>query len=142
MRVLRVSIEAPITSFRHPHFLIGRQLTYDMPPPSTIYGHVMSAVGELWPPESIEFGYHFKFKAKARDLEHQHILSRKTGKTKVSYDIIVQPHQRDFLFDCSLTLYLKSERLEDLRKAFNMPVFCVNLGRSQDLASIRRVEEI
>jgi CRISPR-associated protein Cas5t len=142
MRVLRVSIEAPITSFRHPHFLIGRQLTYEMPPPSTIYGHVMSAVGELWPPKSIEFGYHFKFKAKARDLEHQHILSRKAGKTKVSYDITVQPHQRDFLFDCSLTLYLKSERLEELRNAFRQPVFCVNLGRSQDLASIRRVEEI
>ena len=50
MRVLRVLIEAPVTSFRYPHFLIGRQITYDMPPPSTIYGHVMSAVGRLLPP--------------------------------------------------------------------------------------------
>jgi len=142
MKVLRVTIGAPVTSFRHPHFLIGRQLTYDMPPPSTIYGHVMSASGELWAPDSLEFGYHFTFKSKARDLEHQHILSRNTGKTKVSYDITVQPHQRDFLFDCALTLYLKADRLDELLRAFRSPVFCVILGRSQDLASIRRVEEV
>ena len=35
--------------------------------------------------------------------------------------------QRDFLFDCVLTLYLKSSRLAELRDAFRTPVFCVNL---------------
>ena len=142
MKVLRVTIEAPVTSFRYPHFLIGRQISYEMPPPSTIYGHVMSAVGELWPPESLSFGYAFTFKSKARDLEHQHILTRNIGKTRVNYEITVQPHQRDFLFDCQLTLYLQSQRLEELRRAFLSPVFCVNLGRSQDLASIRRIEVV
>src|SRR5881409_2822900 len=142
MHVLRITIEAPVLSFRHPHFLIGRQLSFEMPPPSTIYGHVMSAVGDLWPPETFQFGYAFTFKSRARDLEHQHILSRNVGKTKISYDITVQPHQRDFLFDCQLILYLKSDLLQELRQAFLSPVFCMNLGRSQDLASIRRVEDM
>src|SRR5437773_790362 len=142
MRVLRVLIEAPVTSFRYPHFLIGRQITYDMPPPSTIYGHVMSAVGRLLPPESLEFGYHFTHKARASDLEHQHIWNRNRGKKSVNYDITVQPHHRDFLYDCRLVLYLKSDRIEELVHAFREPVFCVNLGRSQDLASIRSVEAI
>ena len=51
MRVAKVRILAPTASFRYPHFLVGKQITYSMPPPSTIYGHVASAVGQLPPPE-------------------------------------------------------------------------------------------
>jgi CRISPR-associated protein Cas5t len=149
MRVAKIVIEAPVTSFRYPHFLIARQISFDMPPPSTIYGHVASAVGDLIAPDSFRFGYHFEFQSRASDLEHQHIISRPAGlrptftleevKHPVSVDVVVQPHLRDFLFKPRLTLYLDPP---DLASAFRSPVFCVVLGRSQDLANVASVDEI
>lgn len=165
-RVAKVTIEAPVVSFRYPHFLIGRQPSFDMPPPSTIFGHVASALGE-WPSGPIEFAYAFHSRGRAQDLEHQHIVSRTSGKLpgdvvdplwrlpqpapgkkltkkqmaprllEKTTDAVVQPHQRDFLFDVRLELYLSPPELAD---AFRSPVFTVVLGRSQDLASIQRVE--
>src|SRR2546425_5315575 len=75
MRVTRVVVEAPVTSFRHPFFVTGRQLTFDFPPPSTILGHCASALGK-WPdPATFFFGLHFTSRARAGDLEHQHITA-------------------------------------------------------------------
>lgn len=146
MRVAKVQIEAPIASFRYPHFLIGRQTGFDMPPPSTIYGHIASAMGEWFDPATVRFAYQFGFQSKGSDLEHQHIIIKggqafKWGKSKypVSTQAVVQPHLRDFLFGCRLTLYLYPPDLVD---AFRNPAFCVILGRSQDLASITSVEVI
>jgi len=140
MKVAKVQIEAPITSFRYPHFLIGRQAGFDMPPPSTIYGHIASAVGEWFDPKTVKFAYHFTFEAKGNDLEHQHIISLEKRKKKESIPILtVQPHLRDFLFGCRLTLYLDPP---ELAEAFRHPAFCVILGRSQDIASITSVEVI
>src|SRR6266849_4135298 len=74
MLVAKVCVHAPITSFRYPHFLVGRQVTFDMPPPSTIYGHLASALGG-WPdPGPLRFAYSFTFVSKGSDLEHQHII--------------------------------------------------------------------
>lgn len=135
-----------MASFRYPHFLIGRQITFDMPPPSTIYGHIASAVGEWIDPKPLKFAYHFTFSAKGSDLEHQHIISRGKGRFEVggkkyptATSGIIQPHYRDFLFDCRLTLYLSPASLAE---AFRNPCFCVNFGRSQDLARIVSVEEV
>lgn len=147
MRVLRVVVHAPICSFRMPHFLVGRQLTYDMPPPSTVYGHVASALGELPEPSSFRFGYHFTSMAKSDDLEHQHIVtaaSAATGKlpgtsTPKTTEGTVQPTRRQFLLDATLTIYLT--RI-DLAGAFRQPAFPVILGRSQDLADCTAVEEV
>lgn len=146
MKVAKVTIEAPTASFRYPHFLIGRQTSFEMPPPSTIYGHIASAVGEWFDPATVRFAYHFSFQSKASDLEHQHVITRggqafKMGNQKypISTQAVIQPHLRDFLFDCRLTLYLYPSDLADV---FRNPVFCVVLGRSQDLASIVSVEVI
>ncbi len=168
-QVAKVTIEAPVVSFRYPHFLIGRQPSFDVPPPSTIFGHVASALGE-WPRSPIRFAYAFHARGRARDLEHQQVISRtsgklpgdvvdplwrlpepKPGKKKLTKkeqtprllekttEAVVQPHLRDFLFDVRLELYLDPP---DLAVAFRSPVFTVVLGRSQDLACIRRVETI
>jgi CRISPR-associated protein Cas5t len=148
LEVVRVRIEAPATSFRYPHFLIGRQLTYDLPPPSTIYGHVASALGELPDRNSFRFGYHFQAAAKAADLEHQHVVTAagpKSGfdldghKHKTNIDANIQPHLREFVFRPVLTLYLDPP---ELGHALREPAFCVILGRSQDLACIVEVKEI
>jgi CRISPR-associated protein Cas5t len=153
MNVARVVIEAPVVSFRYPHFLIGRQPTFQMPPPSTIFGHIASALGEEPPRTELRVGCHFTFRAAARDYEHQQILAPGrpekvkgdaarllTGWMKMNplnLGGTIQPTVRDFLFDCRLTLYIDPPRYGE---AFQSPVFCVNLGRSQDLASIRRID--
>jgi len=146
LAVVRVEIEAPVTSFRYPHFLVGRQVTYDMPPPSTIYGHVGSALGELPDPAGFQFGYDFRFVSRSSDLEHQHIINASGAaftidgtKYRASVHATVQPHLRDFLFKPRLVLYVNRS---DWAGAFRAPVFCVILGRSQDLASVIRVDEI
>jgi len=141
-------------SFRYPHFLVGRQITYSMPPPSTIYGHISSALGELPDPAGMRFAYHFTFAGKGVDLEHQHIVStsapdklskeqsaklrRWRAEHRLSLGGTVQPVFREFLFRSELTLYLTPSSLAE---AFRAPVFPVVLGRSQDVACVVSVEE-
>lgn len=149
MRVARVLIHANVTSFRHPFFVTGRQPGFDFPPPSTVHGHCASALGR-WPdPATFHFGLHFTFKARASDLEHQHLTqalgprSRRMirtphGETRATTEASVQPVWRDLLFDCQLTLYLPV----DLATGFRSPVFPVVLGRSQDLAEVLAVDEV
>lgn len=149
MQIVRVTIRAEITSFRHPFFVTGRQPTSDMPPPSTIYGHCASALGD-WPNQSeFFFGIHFVYCSRGLDLEHQHIaeaLSPRTfthvptpkGNERATTSITVQPVSRDFLFGVTMTLYLSPE----IGHAFRRPVYPVVLGRSQDLAEIMSVEDI
>src|SRR5438093_4692725 len=111
MLVTRVEVEAPVTSFRYPHFLVGRQPTYEMPPLATLYGHLCSAVGEWVPAESLRIGLRFTYAEKADDLEHQTIISRATGKLPGTQEPkvtegSVTPTRREFLFDARLTLYV------------------------------------
>lgn len=149
MRVARVRVHAPVTSFRHPFFVTGAQPSFAMPPPSTVHGHCASALGD-WPdPATFSFGIHFTFASRTRDLEHQHIatalaprtpLRVKTaeGEARATTEINVQPVTREFLFDATMTLYLEPK----LADAFRSPVFPVVLGRSQDLAEVQAVDEV
>jgi len=141
MLVTRVEVEAPVCSFRYPHFLVGRQPTYEMPPLSTLYGHLCSAVGEWVPVEGLGFGLRFTYVAKADDLEHQTIMSRATGKLRGTElpkvtEGSVTPTRREFLFDARLTLYVCGDWIS----AFRCPRYAVVLGRSQDLATYARVD--
>lgn len=143
MRVARVTVHAPVTSFRHPFFVTGKQPTFDFPPPSTIHGHCASALG-TWPdPKTFFFGLHFKYRSRFVDLEHQHIVQRagpreRVGETPANLSGTIQPVGREALFDATLTLYLAPE----IGAAMRAPSFVVTLGRSQDLAEVSAVEEI
>lgn len=146
MKVAKVIVEAPVCSFRHPHFLVGQQPTYEMPPPSTVYGHVCSAAGKLLNPTSFRFAYTFEFAGRAWDLEYQHVVKPAGGKLKINDEVYpkttegdVQPHSREFLFGAKLTLYLEPADLVDY---FRRPQYVVILGRSQDLACIVEAREI
>lgn len=121
LRVIKVVIAGPVTSFRYPHFVQGVQPTYEMPPPSTIYGLICAVTGAFEPPDSIQFGVHFTYEAKFRDLEHIH-LSVPYGQAN--------PFQRELLFNPCLTLYLAPEQYA---QAFERPYYPLALGRSQDL---------
>lgn len=129
--VVRVEMAGLVTSFRYPHFAQGFQPTFEMPPPSTIYGHICSAVGNYLTSEALaalRFGYHFTHAGKFIDYqEHLH------------FDDPVQPFpfNRELLYHPVLTLYLTDL---SLYAAFRSPHFPVVLGRSQDLMTYRKVE--
>lgn len=136
LTVLKVVAEGAVTSFRYPHFIQGVHPTYDVPPPATIYGHVCSAVGEMLPPDTLQFAYHFATAAKFEDYEHLHFFG---GTAKMN------PFRRELLFNPKLTLYLRVMRpeiitLEELSEAFRSPRYAVVLGRSQDLMSYTEVQ--
>lgn len=144
MEVLKIVAEGLTTSFRYPHFVLGVQPTYEMPPPSTIYGHICSALGDLVDPRGIRFAYHFTHAGQVEDLEHVHVLSPSTGKLPGTdlpkvLEGNVNPFRRAILFRPRLVLYLNHPEWEP---AFRSPRYAVVLGRSQDLCTYTSVTRV
>ena len=144
MRVLKVTLEGVITSFRYPNFMLGVQPTYDMPPPATIYGHICSAVGDWVSPEGLQFAYHFTHAGKLLDLEHIHVLAPSSGKLPGAQlpkvlEGNINPFRRGLLFQPRLTLYINRPEWES---AFRSPHYPVVIGRSQDLCSYTDVRVV
>lgn len=130
LAALRVELAGDVTSFRYPHFTQGFQPTYYMPPPSTIYGMVCSALGRYLTDEErakLRFGYIFKHAGKFVDyMEHLHFGD----------PIQPFPFDRELLFQPRLILYLTGLSLE---AAFRAPRYMMVMGRSQDLMGIESV---
>jgi CRISPR-associated protein Cas5t len=126
--VVKVTLGGTVTSFRYPHFVQGVQPTYEMPPPSTIYGLICAVTGEFPSPEQFQFGVYFTYEAKFRDLEHIHL--------DIPYRQ-ANPFQRELLFNPRLTLYLAPEAYASY---FERPHYPLALGRSQDLMT--RLENV
>lgn len=148
-RVLRVEIEGTTTSFRYPHFLVGRQPSYRMPPPATIYGHIASTMGEFPDRTKLRFAYAFDAVGTGDDLEHTHLVEVGSRRFDKSVGFVknlegtVNPVRREVLLHPSLVLYIDApDELERLSKAFREPRYPVALGRSQDLAAYRSVHII
>lgn len=142
--VLKIVAEGLTTSFRYPHFVLGVQPSYEMPPPSTIYGHICSALGDLVDPREIRFAYHFTHAGQVEDLEHIHVLSPASGKlagTQIPKVLEgnVNPFRRALLFRPRLVLYLNHPEWEP---AFRSPRYAVVLGRSQDLFTYSSVSRV
>lgn len=147
MRALRVQAEGLTTSFRYPHFLVGRQPTFRLPPPATIYGHICSAVGDFIDPRGVQFGYVFRYAGIGDDLELQHIAVVGTGKPRPdghprNIEATPTPVPREVLLTPQLTLYVTADDplLDRLHLAFREPRYAVTLGRSQDLIAYRSVD--
>jgi CRISPR-associated protein Cas5t len=149
VRVLKVEAQGLTASFRYAHFLVGRQPTFRMPPPATIYGHVCSAVGEFIDRASLRFAYVFTYEGIGDDMEFMHMASVSRGKMPGAphlarnLDVTINPTAREVLLFPHLTLYLDADdAIERLYHAFRAPRYAVVLGRSQDLMSYRSVEII
>ena len=144
MEALKVELEGITTSFRYPHLIVGRQPSFPMPPPSTIYGHVASALGDYPDPASFKFAYTFTSKGNVDDFEHAYELKYQTKKGELTGKVALNfnPVTREVLFEPHLTIYLASNDLDTLQQAFLRPRFPVTLGRSQDLAAYKRVERL
>lgn len=144
MKVLKVVAEGITTSFRYPHFMQGIHMTYEMPPPATIYGHICSTIGEWVDPANIKFAVHFTFQGRFSDLEHTYILKPATGNLKdIKLPKVLEgemnPFTRSILFRPRLTLYLNRP---DWIEHFRSPRYPVCLGRSQDLFTYTLVKNI
>ncbi|RMH05453.1 MAG: CRISPR-associated protein Cas5 [Nitrospirae bacterium] len=144
MQVLKVVAEGVTTSFRYPHFMQHIHPTYELPPPTTIYGHICSALGDWFDPHGVRFSYHFVHSGRTKDVEHVILLRSGRGRLKGSHfpkvlEGRVNPFQRDLLFQPRLTLYVNRPEWVD---AFRSPRYAVVLGRSQDLFTYTNVEVI
>ena len=141
MKALHVSVDAPVASFRYPHFLVGRQVSYPAPPPTTVRGLLASALGLPACPPELAVAYRFTCLARADDLEHQHLLAPCGGRlpgTRLPKVVegAVNPVRREMLFECRLELLVAGGDLGGLAEALHAPAFAVSLGRSQDLAAV------
>ncbi len=127
--MIRVKIKSWTASFRYPTFQSGYQPTLPVPPLSTIQGILSAARGEIMSFSEIPFvGYIFKSEGIGVDLERIYAL----GKTET--DVI----RREVLFDNTLYLYLPDE----WEKYFRKPKFQLLLGRSSDIATVEKIDEI
>jgi CRISPR-associated protein Cas5t len=142
-------MDGTVTSFRYPHIHVGKQPTYPMPPPATIYGHVCSAFGDWKTHESARFAYSFFHDGTGDDLELLHMTSVGSGRMDKDWghirNIEVQTNvlPRQILLHPKLTLYLEAgSETEQWARAFRSPAYPVLLGRSQDLAAYASVELI
>lgn len=152
IKVLKIKMSAVTSSFRHPHVMVGKIPTFDMPPPATIFGHICGVAGEWLDPALIEFAYDFKYRAKCLDKELVHVVGisanskfeyeKKSYKKNIDGNTNVQ--EREFLFNPEMTLYIKTneEVQKKLYEKFSDIEYSYILGRSQDLATCHSVEII
>ncbi|MEV0971067.1 CRISPR-associated protein Cas5 [Microtetraspora glauca] len=131
---LRVTVTAPIVSFRNPLYA-GVQVALPCPPPATVGGMLAAAAGG-WHAVDVEtrFAMAFHARGKGVDLETYHPLDA-TGKKADP-----TPREREFLADVTLTAWF-IEDLDVWERRLRRPVWPLRLGRSQDLVGLmtRRV---
>lgn len=138
MKFYRIKISSWTASFRYPNILSGFQPTLDVPPLSTVLGFINACAGKYLDYTSRRIGYYFEYGAKEVDLETIYQIERSeknTPKNEVKSNII----RREFLYDCRLYLYLQDE---ELVRYLKRPYFPLLLGRSCDLATVDRIEEV
>jgi len=137
MKVYRIDISSWTASFRYPNIISGYQPTLPVPPVSTVLGIINACAGKYLRFKDIELGYYFDYQATATDLEtiYQVEANGKSVSNKMKTNVI----NRDFLFNCRLFIYFKTDMYVDY---FKKPHYSVLLGRSGDLASIDSISEL
>ena len=119
-------------------FIVGYHPTYPVPPVSTIYGLLSAVKGEAVSPLSLRIGYDFIADGKGSDLEKIYEYGGETKTTPVHFqqtNIIT----REFLYNCTLTLYIDDLMFEQYLRH---PCYPIVLGRQADLAYIRNISRV
>lgn len=138
LEVVKVILKGTITSFRYPHFVQGVQPTYEMPPPSTLYGYICACLGRFERPDMLSFGVHFTYEAKFIDLEQVQIDKFREG-SSLQREFTMNVFQRELLFNPTLTLYIAPSSYLD---SFRRPYYPIALGRSQDLMTCISAKQV
>lgn len=137
MEVYRIDISSWTSSFRYPNLISGFQPTLEVPPISTVLGLINAAAGQYLDHSEISIGYYFKFELKAIDLESIYQIESKDKKpTNSAKSNIIK---REFLYNNFLSIYLKEERLANY---FYNPNYQLVLGRSNDLATVEKINKV
>jgi len=142
MEVLKVTVSAPVVSFRRPldH---NFQRTLPLPPPTTLLGLAGAALGlsdrELWEAGSPTYSLKVAVLSwcepgKAKDMWT--VMKIKTGKIAER-----SPYFRELLFFHRLSLIYGGDIdiLRMLKTAFEDPVYPLSLGREDELIKIEEV---
>lgn len=132
MKVLRVHIKGWTGSYRFPPFVMA-QPTLPVPPPSTCYGIISAAVGNVVSPGETQVGFVAPYRGKASDLEKIYQVDEH-GKIE-QLNIV----KREFIYEPELYLYVTNY---DFHEHFIKPRYPILLGRSSDLAYIKATKVI
>lgn len=135
---LRIEIRAMTASFRYPMFVVSYQPTYKVPPVSTIYGLLSAAKGEKVSIWDLAVGYSFTHKGMGIDLEKLWEFGGEE-KNRPAMRLGSNIVQREFLYDCMLTLYISDI---GFKKYLKNPRYTLLLGRQSDLAKITKIKEV
>lgn len=149
----RITLQSSTAFFKNDMTITSIQETYDCPPLSMVYGLISAAIGEKIPP--IPVGYIFEYSSKTKDYE---LITRQlekdnkkaysqllqAGKLKSRHDVLqgcfgAVPIKREILVRCTLHLYVEDE---EVAKAFQTPYYTLLLGRSEDLACVKKVQPV
>lgn len=149
----RITLQSSTAFFRNDMTITSVQQTYDCPPLSTIYGLISAAMGDKIKP--IKVGYIFDYQYKVDDYE---LITKpmdseykkayydliESGKAIDRHDILqgfygAVPVHREILFKCTLHLYLEDE---DVAASFYCPYYTLLMGRSEDLACVKKIQKV
>ncbi len=139
MEAYRVKISSWTSGFRYPNLISGYQPTLEVPPISTVLGLINAASGTYLNFSGEQIGYYFEYDIKGVDLETIYQVERHKTQAyplnKAKSNVI----NREFLFDCSLYVYLTNEEYVSY---LENPYYSLVLGRSSDLATIDKIEKV
>jgi len=138
MKLHRIKISSWTASFRYPNIISGYQPTLEVPPVSTVLGLINAAAGKYLQHKHLRLGYYFDYEAKGVDLEtiYQIAAHEKGYPESVANSNVIN---REFLFNCRLFLYIDNQEIIDYLKN---PYFSLLLGRSGDLATVHKSQEV
>lgn len=125
-------------SFRYPMFVVSYQPTYPVPPVSTLYGLLSAAKGSKVALDTVNIGYSFTSEGKGIDLERIYEFGDESEKKPV-HNLGTNIVQREFLYNCSLTLYLSDTRFTEY---FKNPAYTLLMGRQTDLAYVKSIKKV
>jgi len=139
MKTYRIKISSWTASFRYPNLISGFQPTLEVPPISTVLGLLNAAAGKYIEHTQLKIAYYFNYETKAIDLETIYQIGLVKDKKYPSNTVKSNVIKREFLYNCQLYIYLQdNELIEYLRN----PYFSLVLGRSGDLATVEKIEEV
>ena len=130
MKIYRIHISSWTASFRFPNMISGFQPTLPVPPLSTINGLISAAKGKYFHITKEKVGFVCTYKSKNVDLEK--IYQMGNSLSQIKSNVI----KREFLSDVNLYIYTDSE---DIADAFKNPEYQMLMGRSADIASVRKI---